>query len=127
MKFEKKDEIISKLPVTLYNITDNVLLKDPSVALSNSDLMPETAPSNYNENILPSAEDCSIQQTVKDKENCASITVSSTKYNKQLTADSKSINNSVFFRKQQVVKSDENCALNDPSPEEINYMCWYPC
>ena len=61
MKFEKKDEIISKLPVTLYNITDNVLLKDPSVALSNSDLMPETAPSNYNENILPSAEDCSIQ------------------------------------------------------------------
>ena len=44
--------------------------------------MPETVPSNYNENILPSAEDCSIQQTVRDKENCASITVNSAKYKK---------------------------------------------
>ena len=30
--------------------------------------MQENAPSNYNENILPSAGDCSIQQIVKDKD-----------------------------------------------------------
>ena len=67
--------------------------------------MPETVPSNYNENILPSAEDCSIQQTVRDKENCASITVNSAKYKKQIPdCRQQKHNNSVFFRKQQVVK-----------------------
>ena len=39
---------------------------------------------SYNENILPSAGDCSIQQIVKDKDNSASIFISSTKINEQI-------------------------------------------
>ena len=46
--------------------------------------MSENAPSNYNENILPSVGDCSIQQIVKDKKDCASILSSSTKINNQI-------------------------------------------
>ena len=46
--------------------------------------MPETATSNYNENILPSVVDCSIQRIVKDKEDCASIPTRSTKSNTQI-------------------------------------------
>ena len=54
------------------------------ITLNDFNLVPETAPSNYNEKILPSAGDCSIQQTVKDKDGCASITVSYTKLNEQI-------------------------------------------
>ena len=32
--------------------------------------MTETGPFNYNENVLPSAGDCSMQQIFKDKEDC---------------------------------------------------------
>ena len=49
--------------------------------------MPETAPSNYNENILPSAGDCSIQEIVKDEEGCANIPTNSIKINKQIADD----------------------------------------
>ena len=67
--------------------------------------MPETAPSNYNENILLSAGDCSIQHIVKDKEDCASIPTNSTKINKQIVDyRQKGFNNSIFYRKQQEVK-----------------------
>ena len=81
-EIESKDEIINKLSATLNNITNNLLLKNPTVALDNNNLLPENAPSNYNENILPPAEDCSIQQIVKDKEDCASIPTSSAKIKK---------------------------------------------
>ena len=65
-EIEKKDEIISKLSPTLNNITNNLHLKDPTVTWNNLLPLPETAPSNYNENILPSAGDCSMQQIVKE-------------------------------------------------------------
>ena len=80
-KLKIKEEIISKFSATLNNVTNNLLLKDPTVALNNNDLVPKTAPSNYNENILPPAGDCSIQQIVKDKdkEEFASISASSIK------------------------------------------------
>ena len=54
------------------------------IALNDFNLVPKTAPSNYNEKIMPSAGDCSIQQAVKDKDGCASITVSYTKLNEQI-------------------------------------------
>ena len=38
----------------------------------------------HNDNILPSAGDWSMQQIVKDKEDCASIPTSSTKINKKI-------------------------------------------
>ena len=46
-EIENKDEIISKLSATLNNITNNLLLKDPTVALNNTNLLPETAAPNY--------------------------------------------------------------------------------
>ena len=66
-EIEEKDEIINKLSATLNNIINNLLLENPTVALNKNNLFPEIAPSNYNENILPSAGNCSIQQIVKDK------------------------------------------------------------
>ena len=76
--FEKrnwsKDETINKLSATLKNITNNLLLKDPTVALNNNNLLPETAPFNYNENTSLSAGDCSIQHIVKDKGDYAILT-----------------------------------------------------
>ena len=50
-EIENKDEIISKLSTTLNNINNNLLLKNLTVALINNNLLPETAPSNYNESI----------------------------------------------------------------------------
>ena len=58
--------------------------------------MPETATSNYNENILPSVVDCSIQRIVKDKEDCASIPTRSTKSNTQI-ADYKQQKSQHFY------------------------------
>ena len=57
-EIENKHEITSKLPATLNNITDNLNLKDPTVASNDNDLALETAPSNYNENILLSVGGC---------------------------------------------------------------------
>ena len=54
------------------------------IALNDFNLVPETAPSNSNEKMLPSAGDCSIQEAVKDKDGCASITVSYTKLSEQI-------------------------------------------
>ena len=51
-------------------------MPDLSLALNDFNLVPETAPSNYNEKILPSAGDWSMQHRIKDKDGCASITVS---------------------------------------------------
>ena len=85
-EIENADEVVGKLSATLNDITNNILLKDPTVALNNNDLVSEIALSNYNENILPSAGDCSIQKIVKNKgkEDCATILASSTKINKQI-------------------------------------------
>ena len=64
-EIENKAKVINKLSATLNNITNNLLLKNTAVALNNNNnnnnLLPETAPSNYNENILPPAGDSSIQ------------------------------------------------------------------
>ena len=68
-EIENKDEIINKLSTALNNITNNLILKNPTVVL-NKNLLPENAPSIDNENIIPPAGDCSIQQIVKDKEDC---------------------------------------------------------
>ena len=57
-EIEENDEIINKLSATLNNIINNLLLENPTVALNKNNLLPETAPSNYNENILPSAGNC---------------------------------------------------------------------
>ena len=83
-EIEKKGEIINKLSAALNSITNNLLLKDPTAALNDNNLLPENAPSNDNENILPPAGDCSIQQIVKDKEASASIPTSSAKIKKQI-------------------------------------------
>ena len=45
-EIENKNEIINKLSATLSNITNNLLLKIPTVALNNNNLLPETTPSN---------------------------------------------------------------------------------
>ena len=73
-----RHEIVSKLLATLNNISNILLLKDSTVRLNNNDLVPENTPSNYNEKILSSAKVFSIQQIVKDKEDCGCIPVSST-------------------------------------------------
>ena len=67
-EIENKDEIINKLSTALNNITNNLILKNPTVVLNNKNLLPENAPSIDNENIIPPAGDCSIQQIVKGKE-----------------------------------------------------------
>ena len=55
-EIDNKDEIICKLSESLNNITNNLPLKDPTVALNKNNLVPESAPSSYNENILPFVE-----------------------------------------------------------------------
>ena len=72
--------------------------------------------SNYNENTLPSAGDCSMQQIVKDKEDCASIPVSSTKVNKHIV-DYRQQKRQRFDLFQKTTKSkvsDEICTTTDP-------------
>ena len=83
-EIENKDKIINKLSAARNNITNNLLLKDPTVALRNNNLLPENAPSDDHENILPPARDCYIQQIVKDKDASASIPTSSAKIKKQI-------------------------------------------
>ena len=119
-EIENKDEIINKLSTALNNITNNLILKNPTVALN---LLLETEPSNYNENILPPAGDCSIQQTVKDKEDCASIPTSSAKIKKQI-ADYRQQKRQQFDLFQKTARSevsDENCTINEASPKEIKH------
>ena len=122
-EIENKDEIISKLSATLNNMTNNLLLKDPTVVLNNNNLLPETAPFNYNENILPSAGDCSIQQIVKEKEDCASIPTSFTKLNKQI-ADCRQQKCQQFDLLQKAARGevfDENSIINEAPPKEIKH------
>ena len=83
-EIENKDEIINKLSTALNNITNNLILKNPTVVLNNKNLLPENSPSNDNENILPPAGDRSMEQIVKDKEDCPSIPTSSSKIKKQI-------------------------------------------
>ena len=122
-EIENKDETINKLSATLNNITINLLFKNPTVALNNNNLLSETAPSNGNENILPSAGDCSIQQIVKDKEASASIPISSAKIKKRI-ADYRQQKRQQFDLFQKTARSevfDENCTVNEASPKEIKH------
>ena len=73
---ENKGEIISKLSVTRRNINKILLLKDQTVPSNSNDLLPKTSSSNENENMLPSQENCLIQQIIKDKHDGANISVS---------------------------------------------------
>ena len=115
-QFEKrnknKGEIISKLPATLNIITNNLPVKDPTVAVNKNDLVPETVlSSNYNKNIQQSARDCLIQEIVRDKDDCASITVSSAKFNEQIAyyRQRKCQQFDLFKKKFRIEVSDENC------------------
>ena len=115
-QFEKrnknKGEIISKLAATLNIITNNLPVKDPTVAVNKNDLVPETVlSSNYNKNIQQSARDCLIQEIVRDKDDCASITVSSAKFNEQIAyyRQRKCQQFDLFKKKFRIEVSDENC------------------
>ena len=106
---ENKGEIISKLPATLNIITNNLPVKDPTVAVNKNDLVPETVLSfNYNKNIQPSARDCLIQEIVRDKDDCASITA---KFNEQIAdyRQRKCQQFDLFKKKFRIEVSDENC------------------
>ena len=85
--------------------------------------MPENAPSNENENILPPAGDCSIQQIVKDKEDCASIPTSSAKIKKQIAdyRQQKRQQLDLFLKTARSEVSDENCTINEASPKETKH------
>ena len=122
-EIENKDEIISKLSTALNNITNNLILKKPTVVLNNKNLLPENAPSNDYENILPPAGDCSIQQIVKDKEDYASIPTSSAKIKKQI-ADYRQQKRQQFNLFQKTARSevsDETCTINEASPKETKH------
>ena len=85
--------------------------------------MPETAPSSYNENILPPSGDCSIQQIVKDKEARTSILSSSAKIKKQI-ADYRQQKRQQFDLVRKTGRSEvseENCTINEASPKEIKH------
>ena len=126
-EIESKDEIISKPSTTLNSITNNLLLKSPTVALSNNNLWPETAWSNCNEIILPSAGGCSIQQIVKDKEECASIPTNSTKIKKPIAEyrQQKRQQFDLLQKKARSEVSDENSTINKVSAKEIEHT-WPP-
>ena len=114
MEIESKGEIIDKLSATPNKITNYFSLKDPTVALKNNDLVPETVPSNYNENILSYAVDRSMQQLVKDKEDCANIPGSSIKIIEQI-ADYRQQKSQQYVLTKKSAKSgvsDENRIMN---------------
>ena len=95
-------------------------MKTKTKLLANSQQQGTT--SNSNENILPSARDCSIQQIVNDKKECASIPVSSTKI--KHIADNRQQKHQQFglFQKTASIEvSDQNCAINDPLPKKIKH------
>ena len=83
----------------------------------------ETVPSNFNENILPSAGDCSIQQIIKDKEDSASISTSSTKIKKQIAGyrQKKHQQFGLFQKTARSEVSDENCTINEAFPKETKH------
>ena len=65
----------------------------------------------------------SIQRIVKGKDDCARIPVSSTKMNKYI-ADYRRQRAQQFYLFQKTARSevsDENCKINDASPEEIKH------
>ena len=122
-EIENKVEIINKLSAALNNITNNLLLKNPTVALNNNNLLPDNVPSTYNENILPPAGDCYIQQKLKDKEVSASIPTCSPKIKKQI-ADYRQQKRQQFDLFQKTARSevsDENCTINEASLKEIKH------
>ena len=84
--------------------------------------MPETAPSNDNENVLPPAGDCSMQQIVKDKEDCASIPTNSAKIKKRIAdyRQQKRQQLDLFQNKARSEVSDENCTTNEASLRKLN-------
>ena len=85
--------------------------------------MPENAPSDDNENILPPARDCYIQQIVKDKDASASIPTSSAKIKKQIV-DYRQQKRQQFDFFQKTARSDvsdENCTINEASPKETKH------
>ena len=125
-EIESKDEIINKLSTALNNIPNYLILKNPTVVLNSKNLLLENAPSNDNENILPPGGDCSIQQIVKDKQNCASIPTSSAKIKKQI-ADYRQQKRQRFDLFQKTARSevsDENCTINEASPKESSKHTW---
>ena len=87
-----KNKITSRLLAIMDNFTNNLLLKDLTVVLSNNNLVkkytlePENVASNYNKTIPSSFDISSIK--VKDIE-CPNISVSSININKKLAAYSK--------------------------------------
>ena len=122
-EIENKDEIINKFSTALNNITNNLILKNPTVVLNNKNFLPENAPSNDNENILPPAGDCSLQQIVKDNKDCASNLTSSAKIKKQI-ADYRQQKRQQFDLFQKTARSEvsgENCTINEASPNETKY------
>ena len=120
-EIKNKDKIISKLSATLHNITINFFLKDPMVALNNHDSVSETAPSNSDENILPFAGNCFMQQIVKGE--CARIPASSTKTNKEIAdyRQQKRQQFDIFQKTARSEVSDENCTINYLSLKEIKH------
>ena len=76
--------------------------------------MPETAPSNYNDNILPFCGKCSIQQIDKGNEDCATILISSSKIKKQIAdyRQQKRQQFDIFIKTARSKVSDKNCTKN---------------
>ena len=105
---------VSHIP-TLDNITTNLSLKDPIVALINKDFLSKTFPSCYNENTLPSVGECSMQLMIKDKDDCASISVSSTKTNERIAEyrQQKRQQFNFFKKTARSEVSDENSIMNE--------------
>ena len=119
-EIENKDEIIRKLSETLNDFNNNLPLKVPTVTLAGNELVLKTALSNYNENILSSTWDFPI---VKDKDDCASILIRSTKINEQMSwLQSTKVSTMRFFQKTTESEfSDENYEIDYPSPKDIKH------
>ena len=90
--------------------------------------MPETAPSNYNDNILPFCGKCSIQQIDKGNEDCATILISSSKIKKQKAdyRQQKRQQFDLFMKTARSKVSDKNCTINETSAKGIEHT-WLTC
>ena len=95
------------------NFTNNLLLKDLTVVLSNNNLVkkytlePENVASNYNETIPSSFDISSVK--VKDTE-CPNISVSSININKKLAAYSKY--STLKCQKFELVQKTRTCTVS---------------
>ena len=85
--------------------------------------MPETVPSNYNDNILPFCGKCSIQQIDKGNQDCATILISSSKIKKQIAdyRQQKRQQFDLFMRTARSKVSDNHCTINEASAKEIEH------